>query len=50
MTTSNWRNSILHKKKKMILKEWINSKQSTTYIRIDDTYANCNFNFNNWIK
>ena len=21
-----------------------------TYIRIDDTYANCNFDFDNWIK
>ncbi len=40
----------LAKKKEDVLKEWISSKQSGTYIRIDDTYANCNFNFNNWIK
>ncbi len=40
----------LEKKRKDTLEEWIKSKQSNTYIRIDDTYANCNFNFANWIK
>jgi peptidyl-prolyl cis-trans isomerase SurA len=32
------------------LEEWIKDKQSQTYIRIDPTYANCNFNFTGWIK
>ena len=40
----------LAKKKEMVFNEWINKQQSETYIRIDQTYANCNFNFNNWIK
>jgi len=40
----------LAKKKEMVFNEWINKQQSETYIRIDATYANCNFNFNNWIK
>ncbi len=40
----------LAKKKERILKEWIGDKQAETYIRIDETYANCNFEFNNWIK
>jgi peptidyl-prolyl cis-trans isomerase SurA len=40
----------LAKKKEQVLEEWISSRQSETYIRIDDTYANCNFNFKNWIK
>lgn len=37
-------------KKEMVFNEWIDTQQSETYIRIDVTYANCNFNFNNWIK
>lgn len=40
----------LAKKKEDVLKEWIAKQQSQTYIRIDNTYANCNFRFENWIK
>ena len=40
----------LAKKKEQVLEEWIAERQSQTYIRIDRTYANCNFNFDNWIK
>jgi peptidyl-prolyl cis-trans isomerase SurA len=40
----------LEKKKEKILEKWISDKQSQTYIKIDPTYANCNFEFNNWIK
>lgn len=43
-------NMYLAKKKEDVLKEWIGTRQSETYIRIDDTYANCNFDFENWIK
>ncbi len=40
----------LQKKREERLEKWIASKQEQTYIRIDDTYANCNFEFNNWRK
>jgi peptidyl-prolyl cis-trans isomerase SurA len=40
----------LTKKKEQIFNDWINKQQAETYIRIDATYANCNFNFNSWIK
>lgn len=40
----------LNKKKEDVLQEWIADQQSQTYIRIDNTYANCNFKFDNWIK
>jgi peptidyl-prolyl cis-trans isomerase SurA len=40
----------LAKKREEALQQWIADKQDQTYIRIDDTYANCNFEFNNWIK
>ena len=35
----------LAKKKEETLQEWIATRQSETYIRIDNTYANCNFKF-----
>ncbi|HPF51336.1 MAG TPA: peptidylprolyl isomerase [Draconibacterium sp.] len=40
----------LAKKKEDVLQEWIAKQQAQTYIRIDNTYANCNFKFDNWIK
>ena len=40
----------LNKKKEDVLQEWIAKQQSQTYIRIDNTYANCNFRFDDWIK
>jgi peptidyl-prolyl cis-trans isomerase SurA len=40
----------LEKKKDETIQEWISKQQSKTYIRIDDTYANCDFKFKNWIK
>ncbi|HSO87991.1 MAG TPA: peptidylprolyl isomerase [Draconibacterium sp.] len=40
----------LAKKKEQIFNDWINKQQSETYIRIDPTYANCNFSYNKWIK
>lgn len=43
-------NMYLAKKKEQVLQDWIASRQSETYIRIDNTYANCNFDFDNWIK
>jgi peptidyl-prolyl cis-trans isomerase SurA len=43
-------NQFLQKKREEKLEQWIADKQQQTYIRIDDTYANCNFEFNNWKK
>ena len=40
----------LEKKKQDVLEKWISTQQAKTYIRIDPTYANCNFRFKNWIK
>lgn len=40
----------LAKKKEDTLQKWISERQSQTYIRIDNTYANCNYKFKNWIK
>jgi len=40
----------LEKKKNDMIQNWIAQRQSKTYIRIDDTYLNCDFKFKNWIK
>ncbi|MGC9353030.1 MAG: peptidylprolyl isomerase [Mariniphaga sp.] len=40
----------LAKKREKALQQWIADKQAQTYIRIDNTYANCNFEFGNWMK
>jgi peptidyl-prolyl cis-trans isomerase SurA len=37
-------------KKELVFNDWVVAQQSKNYIRIDDTYANCNFNFEKWIK
>lgn len=40
----------LSHKKEQVFNDWVVAQQSKNYIRIDDTYANCNFNFEKWIK
>ena len=40
----------LQQKQAEALNKWIGERQDKTYIRIDDSYANCNFKFKNWIK
>ena len=40
----------LDKKQEETMEKWIAQRQSQTYIRIDATYANCNFEFANWQK
>jgi peptidyl-prolyl cis-trans isomerase SurA len=42
--------NFMEKKKNDMIQEWIAKRQSKTYIRIDDTYLNCDFKFKNWIK
>ena len=40
----------LEKKREEALNKWISERQAKTYIHIDDTYLNCNFKFDGWIK
>lgn len=40
----------LEKKREEALNKWISERQSKTYIHLDDTYVNCNFRFQGWIK
>ena len=40
----------LNRKKEDKFQSWIDKEASKTYIRIDETYVNCNFRFKKWIK
>lgn len=40
----------LDKKREETMEKWITNRQAQTYIRIDATYANCNFEFASWEK
>lgn len=42
--------AFLADKRERTLRDWIEKQQKNNYIRIDATYANCNFKFQNWIK
>lgn len=38
------------KRRADFLKDWIQKKIKTTYIRINDKYKNCNFEYEGWVK
>ncbi len=40
----------LQEKQEEAMNQWISERQAKTYIRIDQTYANCNFQFKDWQK
>ena len=41
---------VLAKRKEEFIKEWIKKKIKDTYIRINDRYKNCNFEYEGWFK
>lgn len=44
------KNMALAKKREEVINNWIDDKQKTTYIRIDDSFANCDFHSKGWFK
>lgn len=43
-------NMYMSTKKEKTLDKWIRDKQTGTYVHIDDTYVNCNFKYQGWMK
>ncbi|MCU4177206.1 foldase protein PrsA [Carboxylicivirga sp. N1Y90] len=43
-------NMLENKKRQETLDDWIKEKQSDTYITIDKSWVNCEFNYKGWIK
>lgn len=41
---------VLNKRKEEFIDEWIRKKIKDTYIRINDRYKDCNFEYQGWIK
>lgn len=41
---------VLNKRKEEFIKDWIKNKIKNTYIRINDRYKNCNFEYQGWVK
>lgn len=44
------KNIVLAKHKEEFIKDWIKDKIKNTYIRINDRYKNCNFEYQGWVK
>jgi peptidyl-prolyl cis-trans isomerase SurA len=40
----------ISKKKKEIIQKWIDDKQKKTYIHMDDSFINCDFKDEGWVK
>lgn len=43
-------NIVLQKKREELLRNWIVEKQKTTYIRINDKWRDCDFEYPGWVK
>ena len=41
---------VLAKKKEEKVEQWIRDKQRTTYVRINENWRNCEFQYPGWIK
>lgn len=44
------KNIVLAKRKEEFIKDWIKDKIKNTYIRINNRYKNCNFEYQGWVK
>lgn len=41
---------VLNKRREYFINDWIKKKIKDTYIRINDRYKNCNFEYQGWVK
>ena len=44
------KNVVLAKEREKVLHNWVVNKIKQTYIRMDDRYKNCNFEYQGWVK
>lgn len=44
------RNVVLNKQKDALIHEWVKNKIKDTYVRMDDRFKNCKFEYEGWIK
>lgn len=41
---------VLEKRREEVLHDWVVKKIQTTYVRINDRYKNCNFEYQGWVR
>lgn len=44
------RNVVLESERDKFLREWVKNKLRTTYVRMNDEYKNCDFEYEGWVK
>lgn len=44
------KNIVLNKKKEEVIVNWIKEKQKTTYVRINEAWRDCDFEYPGWVK
>lgn len=41
---------VLNKRREEAIHEWVVNKIKNVYVRVNDQYKNCNFEYQGWIK
>lgn len=44
------KNVVLAREKEKFIHEWVKKKIGATYVRMDDRYKNCNFEYEGWVR
>ncbi|MCQ2220256.1 MAG: peptidylprolyl isomerase [Prevotella sp.] len=44
------KNVVLNNEKEKFIREWVKKKIGETYVRMDDRYKNCNFEYEGWVR
>lgn len=43
-------NVVLNKRREQVIHDWVVDKIKSTYVRINDRYKNCNFEYQGWVR
>jgi peptidyl-prolyl cis-trans isomerase SurA len=44
------KNVVLNKRREQVLHDWVVNRIKSTYVRINENYRNCNFQYEGWIR
>ena len=44
------KNLVLAKRREEVLHDWVVKRIKSTYVRINDRYRNCNFEYEGWVR
>jgi len=44
------RNIVLAKRREQVLHDWVVKKIKSTYVRVNDSYRSCDFEYDGWVK